>query len=73
MMREKPPANQDLDEDLILWQRVAQNAKPLRDHKNTLSSSPVVKKPEHPANLVPKTIKKAPAKTKKSGLDPKTK
>jgi DNA-nicking Smr family endonuclease len=60
MMREKPPANQDLDEDLILWQRVAQNVKPLRDHKNTLSASPVVKKPEHPAKLVPKIIKKAP-------------
>lgn len=60
MMRQKPPANQDLDEDLVLWQRVAQHVKPLRGHKQTLSSPPTVKKPKHPAKLAPKIIKKTP-------------
>jgi hypothetical protein len=28
-MRQKPPANKDLDEDKILWQRVTQHVTPL--------------------------------------------
>ena len=65
-MRQKPPASQDLDDDRILWQRVVQNVKPLRGHKQTLSSPPVVKKPKPPAKLVPKVIKKSPLRPSSS-------
>ena len=56
-MRQKPPANQDLDEDQILWQRVTQRVTPLRGRDQPLSSSPTAKKLEHPAKLTPKKVK----------------
>ena len=43
-MRQKPPGNQDLDEDQILWQRVTQRLKPLPSRNQTISSSPAVSK-----------------------------
>ena len=42
-MRQKPPANLDLDEDQILWQRVTQRVTPLPGRQQRLSSPPMVK------------------------------
>ena len=42
-MRQKPPANIDLDEDQILWQRVTQRVTPLSGRQQRLSPPPMVK------------------------------
>lgn len=44
-MRRKTPANKDLDEDQILWQRVTQRVTPLPGRPLRLSPLPTVKKP----------------------------
>ena len=59
-MQQKPPANQDLDEDQILWQRVTQRVKPLPGRNQTISPSPKGKQPAHPFRPVPKISKKTP-------------
>ena len=59
-MRQKPPANQDLNEDQILWQRVTQRVTPLLGRNNTISSARMAKKPSYPAKTVPKVSKKTP-------------
>ena len=59
-MRHKPPANQDVDEDQILWQRVTQRVTPLPGRNQPISSLPTVKQPAHPAKLAPKISKKSP-------------
>jgi DNA-nicking Smr family endonuclease len=46
-MRQKPPANKDLDEDKILWQRVTQHATPMRGRlQNTAAPTPAQKPPK---------------------------
>ena len=41
-MQQKPPANKDLDEDRILWQRVTQHVTPLHGRlKKTAAQTPV--------------------------------
>ena len=57
-MRQKPPANQDLDEDQILWQRVTQRVTPLPRRNKPVSSSPAVKKQSHSFKQLPKIPKK---------------
>ena len=57
-MRQKPPANQDLDEDQILWQRVTQRVTPLPGRNRPVSSSPAVKKLSHSFKQLPKIPKK---------------
>ena len=42
-MQQKPPANQDLDEDQVLWQRVTQNVTPLPHRTRPLPSSSSLK------------------------------
>ncbi len=59
-MRQKPPANQDTDEDQILWQRVTQRVTPLPGRNRTLSSSPKFKNPVHATKSAPKSSKKTP-------------
>ena len=59
-MRQKPPANQDTDEDQILWQRVTQRVTPLPGRNRTLSSSPTFKNPVHATKSAPKSSKKTP-------------
>ena len=59
-MQQKPPANQDLDEDQILWQRVTQRVSPLPGRKQPLLPSPTAKKLSHLAKSTPKISKKAP-------------
>ena len=59
-MRQKPPAEQDVDEDQILWQRVTQRVTPLPRRNQPISSLPMAKKPPHPAKLVPKISRKTP-------------
>ena len=59
-MRQKPPANQDLDEDQILWQRVTQGVMPLRGRTQTLWPSSTVKGLARPVKKVPKITKKSP-------------
>lgn len=48
-MRQKPPANKDLDEDQALWQRVTQRLTPLRGRGQPLPSSPAFKKRAKPS------------------------
>ena len=57
-MRQKPPANQDVNENEILWQRVTQRVKPLPGRNQTISSLPTVKQKAHSAKLAPKISKK---------------
>ena len=59
-MRQKPPANQDVDEDQILWQRITQCVTPLPGRNRTLSQSTTFKNPAHTAKSAPKTSKKTP-------------
>ena len=59
-MRQKPPANQDLDEDQIVWQRVTQSVKPLSGRNQPISSLQAVKQLAHPAKPAPKIFKKSP-------------
>lgn len=57
-MRQKPPANQDLDEDQILWQHVTKRITPLRSRKQPISSLSPFKKLADPAELAPKIPEK---------------
>ena len=59
-MQQKPPANQDEDEDRILWQRVTQLVTPLPDRNHPISSLRTVKQPAHPAKPAQKWSKKKP-------------
>ena len=59
-MRQQPPANENLDEDQVLWQRVTQRVTPLPGRNQTLSSSVTVKQPAEPAKPAPKLSKKMP-------------
>ena len=54
-MRQKPPADIDLDEDQILWQRVTQRVTPLPGRQKRLSSPPMVKQPVKAVNPAAKT------------------
>ena len=58
-MRQKPPANQDLDEDQILWQRVTQRVMPLPGRTQTLWPSSKVKDLARPVKEKPKITKKS--------------
>ena len=58
-MRKKPPANIDLDEDQILWQRVTQRVTPLPGRQQRLSPPPMVKqmaKAVKPAAKIPQNM-----------------
>ena len=57
-MRQKPPANQDEDEDQILWHRVTKHVTPLPRRNQPISSLPTAKKPTHFVKLAPKISKK---------------
>ena len=59
-MRQKPPANQDLDEDQIVWQLVTRHVTPLSGRNQTLLSSRTVKKLSQLAKPAPKISKKEP-------------
>ena len=48
-MRQKPPVNEDLDDDQILWQRVTQQVTRLPSHQQSLASLSVAKKTVKPA------------------------
>ena len=54
-MRQKPPANKDLDEDQILWQRVTQRVTPLPGRQQRLSPPPMVKQLAKAVKLAAKT------------------
>ena len=56
-MRQKPPANEDLDEDQILWRRVTRRVTPLSGRQQRLSRAPMVKKPVKVAKSVLKIPK----------------
>ena len=59
-MRQKPPANKDLDEDKILWQRVTQHVTPLPGRlRKTAAPTPV----ETTAKKLDKTADKTADKT----------
>ena len=60
-MRQKPRANQDVDEDQILWQRVTQRVTPLPGRNRTLSSSPAFKNPVHANKSALNSSKKTPS------------
>ena len=57
-MRRKPPAQQNSEEDQILWQRVTQFLTPLPSRNQSVSSSPTVKQLAHPVKFSPKFSKK---------------
>ena len=59
-MRQKPPANQDVDKDQILWQRVTQLVTPLPGRTQPISSLPTVKMLPNSAKQAPKISKKSP-------------
>jgi DNA-nicking Smr family endonuclease len=59
-MRQKPPANKDLDEDQILWQLVTQRVTPLPGRSQPPSLSPTVKKLAHFHKPATKTSKRIP-------------
>ena len=59
-MRQKPPANQDLNEDQILWQRVTRRVTPLSGRNQPLSSSSPAKKLTHLVKSESKISKKVP-------------
>jgi DNA-nicking Smr family endonuclease len=52
-MRQKPPANKDLDEDKILWQRVAQHVTPL---PGRLQKTATPKSAQKPSKTADKTL-----------------
>lgn len=57
-MRQKPPANKDLDEDKILWQRVTQHVTPLpRRQRKTAVPVPAQKPSQKPAKTADSTRK----------------
>ena len=59
-MRQKPPANIDLDEDQILWQRVTQRVTPLPGRQQRLSPPHMVKKLAKPVKPAAKTPQNMP-------------
>ena len=59
-MRQKPPANIDLDEDQILWHRVTQRVTPLPGRQQRLPSPPMVSKLAKAVKPVAKTPKNMP-------------
>ena len=71
-MRQKPPANQHLDEDQILWQRVTRLVTPLSGRNHPISSSSTVKKPVHLAKPAPKISKEVPLPSASSSTIIKT-
>ena len=59
-MRQKPPANQDLNEDQILWQRVTQRVTPLSGRNQAFLSSLKVKQTTHSIKQSSKISQKMP-------------
>ena len=57
-MRKPPSANQDLDEDQILWQRVIKRVTPLQSRRRSISSATPVKKQADPTKPSLKITKK---------------
>ena len=58
-MQKKPPANQSLDEDVILWQRVIQNVTPISGRQEKASFQEY---PRHPSIKAVSADKKTPSK-----------
>ena len=59
-MQQKPPVNQDLSEDQILWQRVTQRVTPLQGRNQTLALSSKNKHSAQPPDHAPKISQKTP-------------
>ena len=71
-MRQKPPANIDLDEDQILWQRVTQRVTPLPGREQRLSSPPMVKQLAKAVKAAAKTPQNMPTLAPPSSTTAKT-
>ena len=71
-MRQKPPANIDLDEDQILWQRVTQRVTPLPGRQQRLSPPPMVKKLAKAVEPAAKTPQNMPTPAQPSSSAAKT-
>ena len=65
-MQKPPPANEGLDDDQIVWQRVTQRITPLPSRNQPISSSFSVKKLAYPTSPVPKISKKTLSQVKSS-------
>ena len=71
-MRQKPPANIDLDEDQILWQRVTQRVTPLLGRQQRLSPPPMVKQLAKAVKPAAKTPQNMPTPAPPSSPTAKT-
>ena len=71
-MRQKPPANIDLDEDQILWQRVTQRVTPLPGRQQRLSSRIMVKQLAKAVKPAAKTPQNMPTPSQPSSPAAKT-
>ena len=71
-MRQKPPANIDLDEDQILWQRVTQRVTPLPGRQQRLSPPPMVKHLAKAVKPAAKTPQNMPTLAPSSSSNAKT-
>ena len=71
-MRQKPPANIDLDEDQILWQRVTQRVTPLPGRQQRRSPPPMVKQLAKAVKPVAKTPQNMPTPAPPSSPTAKT-
>ena len=71
-MRKKPPANIDLDEDQILWQRVTQRVTPLPGRQQRLSPPPMVKQLAKAVKPAAKTPQNMPTPAPPSSPTAKT-
>jgi len=71
-MRKKPPANIDLDEDQILWQRVTQRVTPLPGRQQRRSPPPMVKKLAKAVKPAAKTPQNMPTPAPPSSPTAKT-
>ena len=71
-MRQKPPANIDLDEDQILWQRVTQRVTPLPGRQQRLSPPPMVKQLAKAVKPAAKTPQNMPTPAPPSSRTAKT-
>ena len=71
-MRQKPPANIDLDEDQILWQRVTQRVTPLPGRQQRLSPPPMVKQLAKAVKPAAKTPQNLPTSAQPSSPTAKT-
>ena len=71
-MRQKPPANIDLDEDQILWQRVTQRVTPLPGRQQRLSPPPMVKQLAKAVKPAAKTPQNMPTPAQPSSPTAKT-